>query len=291
MSALDSQAVGVGPSRFAALRGRARKADPLLIICATICVLLVLMAIFGPLIAPYPPDEPNILAANQSAGGAHLLGTDALGRDIFSRLLYGARLSLFGPAMVIALATTFGTAIAIGAVWFGGRVERFTARALDMVFAFPSLIFAILAAAIFGAGLWTAVISLSIAYTPYIARVVQSVARRERNLPYVDACQLAGLSGRRICGRHILPNVRGVVAAQATIGFGSALVDLSALSFLGLGVKPPSSEWGLMVSEGSTPLLNGYPQEAFAAGAAIVIAVVAFNVLGERVAARGATAR
>jgi peptide/nickel transport system permease protein len=127
-----------------------------------------------------------------------------------------------------------------------------------------------------------------VAYTPYIARVVRSVALRERNMPYVDACSMLGYSGLSICVRHVLPNVRRMVLAQATISFASAIADLSAIAFLGLGAQPPSSQWGVMVQSGSNELLNGAIQQSMAAGGTIVVTVIAFNLLGERLSARSA---
>jgi peptide/nickel transport system permease protein len=253
---------------------------------AAICVILVLLAIFGSALAPYSPDQISILTSNEGISAHHLLGTDTLGRDILSRILAGARLSLLGPALVITAATALGVFTAISAAWFGGSFERIVKRSLDTLFAFPSLLLAVIAVAVFGTGLVAPVVALAIAYTPYIARVVHSAAARERRLPYVAACSLAGLSAWRICGRHIFGNVAPLVRAQATILFGSALMDLAAISFLGLGVQPPKSEWGLMASDGRVSLLNGFPQESLAAGIVIVITVVAFNVLGERMAAR-----
>jgi peptide/nickel transport system permease protein len=247
---------------------------------------LIAIGIFGKLLAPYNPNQTNILAANQGVSVQHWFGTDSLGRDIFSRVLAGAQLSLLGPALVVSVATTLAVAIAISAVWFGGGYERVTKRVLDTLFAFPALLLAVLAVAIFGVGLVAPVIAISIAYTPYIARVVYSAAVRERHLPYIEACSTAGLSAWRICSGHIFTNVAPIVRAQATILFGSALIDLAAISFLGLGVQPPTAEWGLIVGDGTLATLNGYPQEALAAGIAIVITVVSFNVLGERIAAR-----
>ena len=270
---------------------RARAADKVLLGAAVVCGLLVLLAVLGPLIAPHSPTQTDILNANQGTSGQHWLGTDALGRDIASRILHGARHSLLGPAFVIAISTLLGTALAIASVWFGGWFDRASARVLDVLFAFPALLFAILAVAVFGAGIVAPVLALSIAYTPYLARVVRSVARRERELAYIDACRLAGLSGWRICSRHILPNVAPIIRAQATIAFGSVLIDLAAVSFLGLGVQPPTAEWGVMVSDGRTALLDGYPLEAIAPGVMIIVTVVAFNVLGERLAARSEIGR
>lgn len=259
--------------------------DKLLIATGAVCVALVLAAVLAPVLAPYDPTQTDILNQNLGPSSAHLLGTDALGRDIFSRLLYGARLSLLGPALVTVIAATAGTTLAIASVWVGGTFDRAVSRVLDVLFAFPALIVAVLAVAIFGQGLLAPVLALSIAYLPYVARVVRSVALRERHMAYIDACRSLGYSGWRICGRHIFPNVRLLVAAQATISFAGALMDLAAISFLGLGVQPPASDWGLMVNDGSSALLNNHPMQTLAAGGAIVLTVVAFNVLGDRLSA------
>lgn len=259
--------------------------DRVLLVAAAVCLALVMVVVLAPVIAPYNPNQTDILNPNLGPSAGHLLGTDALGRDIFSRLLYGGRLSLLGPALVTVLATTVGTALAITAVWIGGPFDRAVSRLLDVLFAFPGLIFAVLAVAIFGQGLVAPVLALSVAYVPYVARVVRSVALRERHLAYIDACRSLGYSGWRICTRHIFPNVRLMVGAQAPISFASALMDLAALSFIGLGVQPPSSDWGLMVSDGSSALLNNHPAETIAAGSAVVLTIVAFNVLGDRLSA------
>ena len=165
-------------------------------------------------------------------------------------------------------------------------------RILDILFAFPGLILAVLAVALFGAGLIAPVIALSIAYLPYIARVLRSGAMRERALPYIDACYAEGLPTRTIAIRHLLPNIMPLVLVQATLSFGYALVDLAAISYLGLGVQPPaSSEWGLMVANGQSSILSGHPQESLLAGFMIVLTVVAFNLLGDRLAVYFSTDR
>jgi len=269
-------------------RLRIRGGDTLIAISAAILAVIVLVAILAPLLAPYEPNQTDILHASLPPSSSHLLGTDELGRDIFSRLLYGARLSLLGPTIITVLAVFLGTLTAIYSVWIGGRFDAAVARGLDILFAFPSLLIAIIAVSIFGAGFVAPVLALVIAYLPYIARVVRSVALRERNLAYIDSCRMMGFSGIRICGRHILPNVRGMIAAQGTISFASALLDLAALSFIGLGPQPPTSDWGSMVSEGSNELLNGAPAQSLAASGAIVLTVVLVNLIGERLATRAA---
>ena len=265
---------------------RSRRVDPALAGIGAILILLVLAAIMAPLIAPYPPDQGNILIANAAPSSAHLLGTDAVGRDIASRLIYGARLSLLGPALIIVLATTAGVTLAVSAVWIGGWYDLIVGRVLDLLFAIPGLLVAIIAVAVLGAGLLAPVLALSLAYTPYVARVLRSVALRERHLAYIESCQLVGYPGWAICLRHLLPNVMPLIRAQATLAFGAALVDLAAISYLGLGVQPPTPEWGIMVSNGQASLLNGYPLESISAGVLIVVVVVLVNMLGERFAAR-----
>ena len=265
---------------------RARHGEPLVYVLSAILGLIVLAALFAPWLAPYPPNQGNILAANLGPSAAHWLGTDQLGRDILSRLLYGARLSLLGPTMIIVFATVLAVALAISSVWIGGWYDQAVARLLDTMFAFPGLLLAILAVAMIGPGLVAPVIALTIAYTPYIARIVRTVALRERRLAYVESCQVVGLSGWQICLRHLIPNVSPIVLAQATIAFGSALVDLAAISYLGLGVQPPQAEWGLMVSDGQAALLNGSPWESLSACVMIIIVVLCVNILGERIALR-----
>ena len=263
-----------------------RRRDPLLAIFGSLCGILVLLAIFGEVLAPYPPDQPDLLAAEQGSSARHALGTDSLGRDVVSRLLAGAHLSFAGPAIVVAVSSVLGTAIAIFSAWHGGWVDQIIARALKVMFAVPGILVAVLAAAIFGMGFWAPVITLSIVYVPYIARVVRGAAVGQRHLPYVEACQLAGFSAWRICTRHVLRNVGPIVVAQATLAFGWALADFGAISFLGLGVQPPQAEWGLMVSDGRSELLTGAIQQSVSAGLLIVLAVVSFNIVGERLSTR-----
>jgi peptide/nickel transport system permease protein len=271
---------------------RARSAlwrDPVALVAGGFIAALVVVAVFAPLLAPDNPNFADILGTNEGVSAAHLLGTDSFGRDLLSRLIFGARLSLLGPALIIAVSTVVGTALAIASAWFGGMFDQVVSRAADILFAFPGLIFAMLAVAMFGPGLIAPVIALSIAYTPYLMRVVRAAALRQRNLPYVAACYVEGLPARTICLRHLLPNVAPLLLVQATLSFGYALVDLAAVSYLGLGVQPPTAEWGLMVSTGQAAILAGHPQESISAGVMIICTVVAFNLLGERLAARQAT--
>lgn len=288
---MTSSLASRGPLSRVRSRRSDSRVDTVVVVTGSFIALLVITAVFAPWIAPSDPNFGSILSSNQGPSAAHLLGTDSFGRDILSRLIYGARLSLLGPALIIVISTSIGTVLAIACAWFGGWFDQVVSRVADIFFAFPGLILAMLAVAMFGPGLVAPVIALSIAYTPYLLRVIRSEALRQRNLPYVAACYVGGLSARTICTRHILPNVTPLLIVQATLSFGYALVDLAAVSYLGLGVQPPTAEWGIMVSTGQSSILAGHPQESLFAGVMIIVTVVAFNLLGDRLAARQSTVR
>jgi peptide/nickel transport system permease protein len=260
-------------------------------VAVAIVLVVVLGALLAPIIAPYDPTVGSVTQRYQGPTINHLLGTDQAGRDIFSRLLWGARSSLIGPVIVVVITAVFGTALALTSVWWGGLVDSFISRVLDLLFAFPNLLLAMLAIAVFGPSLTTAALALSVAYIPYTARVIRSMALRERNLPYIRSPQLQGISGIVITGRHLLPNVAPLVVTGATINFGFAMIELAALSFLGLGVQPPEADWGLMVSNGQQSLLKGYPAESMFAGVCIVLTVAALGYVGERLGGRAAAGR
>ena len=255
---------------------------PLVVIAAATFV-----AIFGPLLAPYDPDLPDLSQFFVGPAGGHLLGYDGQGRDVLSRLLFGARTSMIGPLAVTVLCMSFGTLLAVAAAWRGGWLDTVISSGLDILFAFPGILLAVLSAAVFGAGLLAPVLALSVAYTPYVARVLRGAALRERAQQYVSALEVQGASGLAICARHLVPNMIGLIVAQATTLFGYAMVDLAAISYLGLGVQPPTADWGVMVSENQQGIIQGYPIPSLAAGICIVIVVVAFNILGERLLERG----
>jgi peptide/nickel transport system permease protein len=174
----------------------------------------------------------------------------------------------------------------MAAAWRGGYVDGFLSRILDVLFAFPGILLAILVIAFFGAGLRSAVIALAVAHMPYLARVTRGAAIRERKLAYVEALEVQGFSATRICLRHLTPNLAPLIIAQATVSFGYVMIDLAALSFLGLGVQPPTADWGVMVSSGEQAILTGHPEQSMYAGLMIIIAVCAFTILGERIIIR-----
>ncbi|MBU2695145.1 ABC transporter permease [Pimelobacter sp. 30-1] len=246
-----------------------------------VVVAMVLLAALAPWLAPYPVDQQDLQHPYAGPSPEHWLGTDATGRDILSRLLWGARTSLGGPALVVALSLAVGLPIGLSAAWRGGLLDAVLARVLDVIFAVPGILVAVLAVAVFEPGLAPAVIALAVAYLPYVARTARAAARAQRHLPYVEALELQGMGGLRICARHVLPNILGVVLAQVPVAFALALVDLASLSFLGLAVQAPAADWGVLVSDNAA-LLQGHPEQAVYAGLAIVTTVVALTFLGDR---------
>ena len=277
----------------AARRGLAvlRATGPAGIASAAVVAAATFAAVFGPLLAPYDPDLPNLSLAWASRAGGHLLGYDFEGRDVLSRLLAGAQSSMLGPLAVVILSVTAGTLLAVTAAWRRGVSDTAISTGLNVLFAFPGILLAILAAAVFGAGLTAAAIALSIAYLPYVARLLRGAALRERGQPYVAALEVQGASAAAICLRHVVPNIGPLIVAQATILFGYAMVDLAAVSYLGLGVQPPAANWGVMIAENQDGLLLGHPLPAVAAGLCIVAVVIAVNVLGERLFEQAQAAR
>jgi peptide/nickel transport system permease protein len=267
-------------------RRRVAGNDVVFVVCCVIVGLAVFLAIFGPLLAPQDPDASNLANAFVGPVQGHLLGFDSQGRDLFSRLLTGARTSMAGPFLVVAIAMAAGSTLAVAAAWAGGWIDSVISTAMDILFAFPAILLAILAAAVFGAGLTAPTLALAIAYTPYIARVLRGAALRERAREYVAACEVQGLSAIAICARHLVPNLMPLIVAQATLLFGYAMVDFAAISYIGLGVQPPTADWGVMVASGQAGVLQGYPAESLSAGLCIVVVVVAVNLLGERLAAK-----
>jgi peptide/nickel transport system permease protein len=249
---------------------------------AGVITAATLVAVVGPLLAPDDPTFAQLSFSYVGPIGGHPLGFDGQGRDVLSRLLVGARTSMLGPLAVVVICIAVGTLLAVSAAWRRGAYDAVVSSGLDILFAFPGILLAILAATVFGAGLVAAVMALSIAYTPYVARVLRGAALRERSQQYVAALEVQGASPISICLRHLIPNMLPLVVAQATILFGYAMVDLAAISFLGLGVQPPQPDWGVMVSENQPGVVQGYPLAALAAGICIVVVVVAFNILGER---------
>jgi peptide/nickel transport system permease protein len=251
-----------------------------------VLVALVLAGIFAPWLAPADPNATNLSQGLQGASLEHPLGTDQSGRDLASRLLFGARLGLLGPLCVVVFSTVLGLVFGLVAAWHGGWVDTVLSRSQELVFAFPGMLLALLAVAAFGPGLLAPSLAMAIAYFPYVGRLVRSAALAEQARPYVAAYGVQGFSGWTISVRHVLPNIGGIVLAQSTLNFGYALMDLAALSYLGFGVRPPAPDWGAMISDGQAALLLGYPLPVVVPGVAIVLAVMSFTLVGEGIADR-----
>lgn len=259
-------------------------------VALVILVVMLLSAVLAPWLAPYDPNYPDLMASLQGPSAAHPLGTDALGRDLLSRLMFGGRTTLLGPLLVIVVSTFVGCCLAFTASWRGGLTDAVISRLIEVLFSIPSIVFALVAVAVLGVGLLPVVAGLIIAYTPYVARVMRGAALRERRLPYISAVWIQGRSGISITARQLVPNLRPLIVAQAVSALGFAVVDVAAVSFLGLGVQPPTPDWGLMVKSGLDSALRGQPTEVIVASLAIVLFVGAVTVVGDRLG-RGVTGR
>ena len=245
--------------------------------------VLVLVALLAPIIAPYDPDAIDPLHGLAPVSSQHLFGTDNLGRDVLSRVIFGTRLSLLGPLLVVAMSTAIGVPLGLLGGYLGGALDMALGRLWDLLLGFPALLLAIALVATFSPGFITSVTAISIIYVPLLARVVRSVVVVERQKAYVEAAQVLGYGRLRIAFRHVLPVAVPTIVAQSTLNFGYALLDLAGLAFLGMGVQPPTADWGVMLSEGRKVMLLS-PNEVLFGSFAIAIAVIAFNLLGDGLA-------
>ena len=252
----------------------------LAVVAGIIILIILLLAIFAPLVAPHDPNDSNLSLSLQPASSDHIFGTDKQGRDIFSRIIFGARTTILGAVFVVGISAFIGIPLGLIAGYFGGRIDSLITRMFDVILAFPALLLAFIIVAVFGRGLENAVIALGIVYVPMIGRLVRSVTLVEKEQTYVEAARSLGFSNYRIIFRHILPNCISPIVVQETIDLAYAILDLAAMSFLGLGVQPPTADWGSMLEEGRQYLLIS-PNTALASGFSIMITVIAFNLLGD----------
>jgi ABC-type dipeptide/oligopeptide/nickel transport system permease subunit len=252
--------------------------QPLAIAGAVIALAWLVIAIFAPLIAPYGPLEQTF-TPSQSPSLHHLFGTDELGRDVFSRVIHGSRVSIPIALLLVALSATIGGTIGALAGYFRGVVDGVLMRAADLVFAFPPIILAMVVAAVLGRGLQNAALAIVVVAWPSYARVVRGLVLSIGESEYVQAARLLGAPARRTLVRDVLPNVAGPVLVLATLDLANAILLLSGLSFLGLGAQPPRAEWGSMVADG-TQYFQWWWMGTFP-GLAIFTVVVAFNFLGD----------
>lgn len=246
---------------------------------AAIILAWILVALFAPLIAPYLPDTVEVTKRLQPPEAAHWLGTDALGRDVLTRLLYGARISLSAGFIVVIVGAVFGTLLGGIAAYARGAVEELIMRATDLVLCFPPIILALAIAAALGIGTTNTIIAMLVVWWPKFARLARSLVLVQRSHEYVEAATVVGLTPARILFRHIIPNSIGPLVVLVTLDVGNAIITFAGLSFLGLGVVPPTPEWGSMVAEGRE-LVEQWWVAAFP-GLAILTIVLGFNFLGD----------
>ena len=247
---------------------------------AAIVIVAGLAAVFGPLLSPFDPAAQELALRLEGPTGAHWFGLDELGRDIFTRVLSGARISLLVGLVVVGVSATIGVAMGSIAGYFGGRVDEAISRLIDILLAFPGLLLAIAMVAVLGPSLRNVVLALALIGWVGYARLVRGQVLRARELEFVQAARALGATTPRILLRHIIPTTLPAVTVQATLGMGGAILAEAALSFLGLGVQPPTPSWGTMLNYGRGHLLDA-PHLTVFPGIAIAILVLGFNFLGD----------
>jgi peptide/nickel transport system permease protein len=259
-------------------------------IAMVVVLAVAICAVFGYQIAPFDPNAQDLALGITKPSHEHWLGTDDLGRDILSRTIVGSRTAVVGPLLIALGAMLIGNLLGLVAGYRGGGADSLIGRFADLVYALPALLVAIVLVGIFGGGYFVAVALLVVLYSPVDTRIVRSATLAQRNLPYVEAARVIGLSSRRIMLAHIWPNVLPLAVANAFLTFAFSLVSLSALSFLGLGVGPGTPDWGRMLSDSRTLLFDN-PWSALAPGIALVLTAASVNIVGdwlfERLSDRG----
>ncbi len=249
---------------------------------AAVVLLAALGAVLAPLVAPHDPLKQNLGNALARPDRVHPLGTDNVGRDVLSRVIWGTRISLVAGFASVAMALVVGSLLGLLAGYWGGRADGLVMRLMDAVLSFPPLVLALALGAVLGAGLTGVLIALSVVYTPTFARLMRGQVLSIKARDYVEAARALGASGWRIAGRHVLPNAAAAIVVQAGLSVVFAILAEASLSFLGLGIQPPAASWGSMINAG-----RGYLQQApwivFGPGAALFVTVVGLNFVGDAI--------
>jgi peptide/nickel transport system permease protein len=257
--------------------------SPLITVGGAVAVLIVLVAVFAPLLAPFPADAgsaTNPVAALQAPSLHHLFGTDQVGRDVFSRVLYGARVSPLVALLVLVIACVVGIPLGVVAGYFGGVADEAIMRITDIFLAFPSLLLSLAFAAVLPPSLTSLTIAIAITWWPWYTRLIRGQAASVAGRPYVESCRALGIPAWRILLRHVLPNSVTPLIVQVSLDVGGVILTASALSFLGLGAQDPTPDWGLMVAEGQNYFTTQWWLVTYP-GLAILLTALAFNLLGD----------
>jgi ABC-type dipeptide/oligopeptide/nickel transport system permease subunit len=254
--------------------------DPKACAGAAIVLLLVAIAVLAPVLAPYPFDDTDLLGAWAPPSPAHWVGTDKLGRDILSRLLFGARTSLIVSVSVLGITLLVGITLGMLAGYLGGWIDSTVSRLVDIIFAFPDIVFAILVTAVLGPSMLTVIAALSMVWWPGVARLTRALVLVQRNEVFVEAAIVCGTPVARILMRHILPNIVPPLIVRASIGVGFIIMSEATLSLLGLGVQEPQPSWGSMIRDGLEALRTD-PYLALSGSALLAVTIIGFNLLGD----------
>ena len=252
------------------------------IVSMIILLLVIILAVFADKIAKYDPNEIDITSMLKGPTLQHIIGTDKSGRDMFARLLFGARTTLLSAFAVIIISVLIGVPTGLVSGYFGGLADKILMRISDVILSFPCLLLAFVFVSAFGRGLINAILALGIVYVPMLAKLTRSLVLVEKNKVYVEAAKSIGFSDLNIMFVQILPNCIATLVVQLTLDIGYAILDLAAMSFLGLGVQPPTADWGAMLEEGRIVITTA-PLVAIAPGIMIIVTVVALNIFGDGV--------
>lgn len=276
----SSEPISARPSSFLRQILQRLLTDPNAIVGALLITLMVVLSLLAPLIARYGPDVVDISNLNQDPSSAHWFGTDYLGRDMWSRVLFGGRTSIPAGLGVVAIALGIGLPLGVIAGFTGGLLDDLIMRFMDCLLAFPAILLAIGIVAILGPSLTSAVIAVGVALIPSFARLARGSTLRARELDFVEASRAQGAGSRSILIHHILPNISDPLIVLATLNLGSAILATAALSFLGLGTQLPTSDWGTLLSNGYEHMFQSWGEVTFP-GIAIIILVLGINLLGD----------
>ncbi|MCD8231424.1 MAG: ABC transporter permease [Clostridiales bacterium] len=251
-----------------------------MIVTLAILIAIILMSLLAPVLTKYDPDAVDLMNIHLRPSAAHLLGTDDLGRDQFTRLLYGGRTSLLNALLVMLLAMVVGIPMGLLCGFYGGWIDTLWMRICDLILAFPGLLLAFILVIILGRGGYVAVVAIAIMYIPGTSKLARSLILTEKTKGYVETCRSVCFSDRRIIFRHILPNCIPTMVAELALDFGYAITTLTSLSFLGLGVQAPKADWGCMLSDALSSIFS-YPNLILGPAVVIVLITVSLNILSD----------